>query len=147
MRIAQEDRKGGRFAGDFSGPVIGACIEVHRELGPGLLESAYESCLCYELSLRGISYERQRPVPVRYKDQELEVGYRIDIVVENRLLVEIKSVETLIPIHCAQVITYLRLSGLPVGLLVNFNTLSLKSGLRRLTRDYKKIFRPSDLPV
>jgi GxxExxY protein len=120
---------------DRTDEVIGALIEVHRHLGPGLLESAYESCLCAELSHRGFSFERQRPLPVTYKGMHLECGYRLDVVIEDRVLIELKTVEHLLPLHQAQVITYLRLSGLPVGLLVNFNGTSLRQGLRRLTLD------------
>ena len=130
--MEQEGRKTGRF-GDCSQTVIGACIEVHRHLGPGLLESAYEQCLCHELSLLGVSYERQRSLPLRYKGIELDPGYRLDLVVGEQVLVEIKAVAQLLPVHEAQVITYLKLSGLPTGLLVNFHTTTIKHGLRRLT--------------
>jgi len=112
--------------------VIGAAIEVHRQLGPGLLESAYEECLCFELKQNDIGYLRQVPLPVSYKQVRLECGYRMDMVVEQELVVEIKAVEQLMPIHHAQVMTYLRLSGLRVGLLLNFNSLVLKDGLRRV---------------
>ncbi len=112
--------------------VIGAAIEVHRQLGPGLLESAYEECLCFELKQSGIDHQRQVTLPVIYKDVRLECGYRIDVVVGQELLVEIKAAERLLPIHDAQVLTYLRLSGLKVGLLMNFNCLVLKEGLRRI---------------
>ena len=114
--------------------LIGACIEVHRHLGPGLLESVYEQCLCQELSERGLSYERQKVLPVRYKGRELQHGHRLDLVVDGAVLVEVKAVERLLPVHEAQVITYLRLSGLAVGLLVNFHAATIKQGLRRLTR-------------
>ena len=112
--------------------VIGAAIEVHRQLGPGLLESAYEECLCFELKQNDIAYFRQVPLPVSYKQVRLECGYRMDVVVEQELVVEIKAVEQLMPIHHAQMMTYLRLSGLKVGLLLNFNSLVLKDGLRRV---------------
>lgn len=117
----------------MSEAVIGACVEVHRALGPGLLESAYEQCLARELSLRSIAFERQRPVPVAYKGIELEYGYRLDFVVAGALVVEIKAVDTLSPVHEAQLLTYLKLTGLPVGLLVNFHAETLRRGLRRLT--------------
>ena len=130
---SQQDEKIGRF-GDGSEEVIGACLEVHSHLGPGLLESAYEQCLAHELSLRGLQFERQRPVPVAYKGVRLDCGYRLDFVIEDRLLVEIKAVESLLPVHQAQVLTYLQLTQLPVALLVNFNAFPLKAGLRRLTR-------------
>jgi GxxExxY protein len=107
-------------------------IEVHRWLGPGLLESAYEACLCRELRLRGMSFERQRVLPISYKGLDLDCGYRLDLVVDGSVLLELKSVERLLPIHVAQVITYLKLSAIPVGLLVTFNVRALKHGLRRL---------------
>jgi len=111
--------------------VIGAAIEVHRALGPGLLESAYEECLCRELSLRQIRYERQRPLPVTYKGLDLDCGYRLDLLVADAVVVEIKAVESLLPIHEAQLLTYLKLGGWKVGLLINFNVPVLKQGIRR----------------
>ena len=112
--------------------VVGAAIEVHRHLGPGLLESAYESCLCRELELRGLSFERQQSLPVSYKGQSVECGYRLDLVVEEVVLAEIKAVEALLPIHQAQLLTYLRLTGLKLGLLLNFNVPVLTQGIRRV---------------
>ena len=112
--------------------IIGLAIEVHRHLGPGLLESAYEECLCYELTDNRIGFRRQLALPVVYKSVRLDCGYRIDIVVEERLILELKSTERLLPIHEAQVLTYMRLSGIPTGLLLNFNTPVLKDGIRRL---------------
>ena len=112
--------------------IIGLAIEVHRHLGPGLLESTYEECLCYELTEHGIGFKRQVPLPVVYKSVRLDCGYRIDIVVDDRLILELKSAERLLPIHEAQVLTYMRLSGMPTGLLLNFNTPVLKDGIRRL---------------
>jgi GxxExxY protein len=106
-------------------------IEVHRELSAGLLESAYEECLCHELTLRGMRFRRQVPLPIRYKGLKLDCGYRIDVLVEETVVVEIKSVKALEPIHDAQLITYLKLGGWPVGLLVNFNVRVLKDGLKR----------------
>jgi len=144
--MAQEDGKGGRFS-DCSSAVIGACIEVHRNLGPGLLESAYERCLCQELALRGLQFERQRLLPINYKGLELDCGYRLDLVVERELIVELKAVEQLLPIHEAQAITYLKLTKLPAALLVNFNVTTLKHGVRRLSRDRPNSFRSSRLPV
>jgi GxxExxY protein len=111
--------------------IIGAAIEVHRALGPGLLESAYEECLCHDLTLSGISFERQRPLPVEYKGIRLECGYRLDLLVENLVVVEIKAVSAIEPIHEAQLLTYLRIGGWKVGLLINFNVPVLKSGIRR----------------
>ena len=118
--------------GALTGRVIALAIDVHRELGPGLLESAYEKCLCYELKRSGISHARQVPLPVHYKEVRLECGYRMDIVVEGELVVEVKAVERLLPIHDAQMLTYLRLSGIRLGLLMNFNNVVLREGLRRL---------------
>ena len=116
---------------DLTHGIIGAAIEVHRLLGPGLLESAYEECLARELSLRDLRFERQKPVPVVYKDVKLECGYRVDLLVEGRIVVELKAVEALAPIHEAIVLTYLRLSGCSLGLLINFNVPLLKEGIRR----------------
>jgi GxxExxY protein len=116
--------------------VIGAAIEVHRQLGPGLLESAYVECLSRELTLRGINYERERALPVEYKGVRLECGYRVDLLVERSVVVEVKSIEALAPVHEAQLITYLRLGGWEVGLLINFNVSVLKSGIRRRVLNY-----------
>lgn len=112
--------------------IIGAAIEVHKALGPGLLESAYEACLAYELRGRGFLVEQQKPLPLIYKDVNLDCGYRIDLMVNNLVLVELKSVDTLVPIHHAQLLAYLKLSGIKVGLLINFNVKLLKNGLHRL---------------
>jgi GxxExxY protein len=112
--------------------VIKMAIDVHRQLGPGLLESTYEECLCFELHADGTQFERQVALPVIYKTVKLDCAYRMDIVVEQRLVIEVKSVDRLMPIHEAQMLTYLRLSGHKVGLLMNFNTAILKNGLRRL---------------
>ena len=111
--------------------VIGLAIEVHRSLGPGLLESVYESCLSQELSGAGIGFQRQIAMPVLYKGTRLESGFRSDLIVEGKLLIEMKSVEKLTPLHEAQVLTYLRLGNLGKGLLINFNTRLLKDGIRR----------------
>lgn len=112
--------------------IIGAAIEVHRHLGPGLLESAYEECLCHELSLRGLPFERQKPISVVYKETKLDCGYRIDLLVADRVVVELKSIESLAPIHDAILLTYLRLSSCRLGLLINFNVITLKDGVSRL---------------
>ena len=112
--------------------IIGAAIEVHKALGPGLLESTYEECLCHELDLRQIHYERQKPFPVEYKGVKLDCGYRVDLLVEDQVIIELKSVDSLQPIHDAQLLTYLKLADLKVGLLINFNVPVLKRGLRRL---------------
>ena len=122
--------------------VIGACIEIHRALGPGLLESAYEECLCHELSVAGIKFERQKPLPVRYKEVSLECGYRLDLVVEQKLIVELKAVEGLLPIHEAQLLTYLKLSGTTLGLLINFNVPVLKSGIKRIANNFQDSASP-----
>jgi GxxExxY protein len=111
--------------------VIGAAIDVHRAIGPGLMESAYEECLCRELQLRGIPFERQRSLPVTYKRLKLDCGYRLDVLVSDAVVVEIKAVEVLLPIHEAQLMTYLKLGGWKAGLLVNFNVSLLKNGIRR----------------
>jgi GxxExxY protein len=116
----------------ISGAIIGCAIEIHRFLGPGLLESAYESCLAYELGARGHRVERQQPVPVVYRGVRIDCGYRLDLVVDGLVIVELKAVETLLPIHSAQLLSYLKLSGLPLGLLINFNVGLLKQGIRRL---------------
>jgi GxxExxY protein len=130
--MEQGDGEAGRLGG-HSEAVIGACIEVHRHVGPGLLESVYEQCLACELRLRGLRFERQRAMPLEYKGIDLECGYRLDFVVEGTLVVEVKAVDALLPIHQAQLLTYLRLAGLRTGLLVNFREAVLKHGLRRLT--------------
>lgn len=117
---------------DLAGEVIGAAIEVHKALGPGLLEPAYEECLSRELDLRDIPYGRQKELPVKYKGARLECGYRLDIVVANKLIIELKTCESLEPIHEAQLRTYLKLKGIKVGLLINFNVPVLKEGTKRL---------------
>ena len=112
--------------------IIACAIEVHRHLGPGLLESAYEECLCHELGLQGISFERQRPLPLKYKGIKLDCGYRMDILVDDKVVVELKCVEKILPVHEAQLLTYLRLSNFKVGLIINFYTAVLKNGIKRL---------------
>ena len=116
---------------EVSNQVIGAAIEVHRELGPGLLESAYEECLAHELSLRGIPFVRQLDVPLDYKGVRLDVGYRIDLLVNDVIVIELKTVQKILPIHEAQLLTYLRLLQKPVGLLMNFSVPLLKDGIVR----------------
>ena len=117
---------------ELSRNVIGYAIEVHRNLGPGLLESTYRQCLAWELSSAGISFQMELPVPVKYKNVLLDCGYRIDLLVSGDLIVEIKSVETLLPIHQAQTLTYMRLAKVPIGLLINFNVTKLQNGIKRL---------------
>ena len=116
---------------ELSRKVIGCAIEVHRNLGPGLLESTYRQCLACELSHAGIPFQMEVPLPVRYKDILLDCGYRIDLLVSRGLIVEIKCVETLLPIHQAQILTYMRLSKIPVGLIINFNVAKLHNGIKR----------------
>jgi len=116
--------------------VLGGAIEVHKELGPGLLESAYEHCLCHELSLRGLKFERQVDLPVKYKGVRLDCGYKMDIVVEDLVIVELKAVDELSPVHEAQLLTYLKLSHRSVGLLINFNVRLLKEGIKRLVHNF-----------
>jgi GxxExxY protein len=118
--------------------IIAAAIEVHRALGAGLLESAYERCLCHELSLRGVLFKCQLELPVVYKGVTLDCGYRIDLLVADTIVVEIKAVEKLLPIHDAQLITYLKLGNWPVGLLINFNVPALKDGIRRKVNNLKE---------
>jgi GxxExxY protein len=111
--------------------IIGDAMEVHRALGPGLLESSYEMCLCRELSIRGIPFERQVPIPVEYKGVKLDCGYRADIIAGGAILVEVKAIDTLLPVPHAQLLSYLKLGGWKIGLLINFNVELLKHGLRR----------------
>ena len=117
---------------EVTGRVIGAAIEVHRVLGPGLLESIYEECLSHELGAVKITHERQKEIPIEYKGIRLGCGYRIDLLVEEKIIVEIKSCESILPIHEAQLLTYLKLTGLKVGLLINFNVPVLKEGIKRM---------------
>ena len=116
---------------ELTDAIIGAVVEVHRTLGPGLLESTYEMCLFRELAIRGIPFERQLPIPVEYKGVKLDCGYRADIVVRETILLEIKAIDSLLPLHEAQLLTYIRLGGWKIGLLINFNVELLKHGLRR----------------
>ena len=119
----------------LSNKVIGAAIEVHKVLGPELLESAYEECMCCELTTAGIAFKRQVPLDITYKNIKLDCGYRLDIVVEKAIILELKSVESILPIHEAQILTYLKLSNLKLGLLLNFNVPYMKSGIRRYAND------------
>ncbi len=127
-----QSAEGRAMADSLSSIIVGAAIEVHRHLGPGLLESVYEECLCRELRLREITFERQVALPLEYKGFPLDCGYRLDLIVGSLVVVELKAVEKLDPIHEAQLLTYLRLSGLWLGLLVNFNVPVLRSGIKRL---------------
>ncbi len=120
----------------LSGRIIGAAIEVHKALGPGLLESAYEECMCLELDVMGLSFERQKPLPLLYREKKLDCAYRLDIVVENAIIVELKSCERIEPIHRAQVLTYLKLSGISLGLLLNFNVSLMRDGIVRIVNRF-----------
>lgn len=128
---------------DLSRELIGAAIEVHRELGPGLLESAYEGAYSHELTLRGIPHVRQKMMPVHYKGALIEAGYRLDLLADDRLVVELKAVEKLLPIHSAQLITYLRLGNYPLGLLMNFNSVKLVDGIERVSNHAPDLSAPS----
>ena len=126
----------GRCTTRLTEKIIGAAIEVHRHTGPGLLESAYEECLCFELSKLGLHFRRQVALPVSYKGIKLDCGYKMDLLVEDSVVLELKTVDQLLPIHAAQLLTYLKLSGKPVGLLINFNEPVLKKGLKRLVNHF-----------
>ncbi len=117
---------------ELTGQIIGAAIEVHRELGPGLLESVYQTCLARELALRKVPYEQEKSLPVEYKGTLLDCGYRLDFVVADKVIVELKAVDKVHPVHQAQLLTYLKLTGCKVGLLINFNVPILKNGIKRL---------------
>ncbi len=120
---------------ELSGQVIGAAIEVHKQLGPGLLESAYEECLAFEMKLRGISFERQKALPLNYKGVRLDCGYRLDFLVGGLVVVELKAIKAFEPIHEAQMLTYLRLTNCKLGLLLNFHTTLMKKGIKRIVLD------------
>ena len=120
----------------LSEAVIGASIEVHRHLGPGLLESAYQQSLCWELSSRGVPFVPEAELPVKYKGVLLDCGYKVDLLLDGRLIVELKSIEKVLPIHEAQLLTYLRIGGWEVGLLINFNVLKLVDGVKRMVRNF-----------
>lgn len=121
---------------EISRQIIGAAIEVHKQLGPGLLESSYEACLAYELRQLGLEVKTQVALPVIYKDVKLDVGYRIDLIVENKVIIEVKAVESLADIHTAQLLTYLKLTNLKLGLLINFNHVRVASGVKRILNGY-----------
>lgn len=127
-----EDIAARQRADALSNEIIGAAIEVHRYLGPGLFESAYEECLCYELGLRGLNYKRQVPLALNYKGMSLECAYRLDLLIDDLVVVELKSVEAIEPIHEAQLLTYLRLRNSWLGMIINFNVKMLKNGIKRL---------------
>lgn len=134
-KISPQRRRGRREKmeiNELTREVIGAAIEVHRALGPGLLESAYEECLCHELGLRALRFERQKSLPIVFKEVKLDCGYRLDLLVSNSVIVEIKAVEVLLPVHEAQILTYLKVGGCKVGLLINFNVPVLRDGIKRI---------------
>lgn len=120
---------------DLTGQIIGAAIEVHRHLGPGLLESAYEGCLLWELREKGLKVESQVPVPIRYKGMHLDAGFRIDLLVHDRVIVELKAVEKIQPIHTAQILTYLKMTELRMALILNFNVTMMRSGVKRIVNE------------
>lgn len=120
---------------EISNVILGVAIELHKSLGPGLLESAYENALVYDLMKKGLDVKQQVAMPFIYKEVKLDVGYRIDLIVENKVLIEVKSIEDLAPVHYSQVLTYLRLSKLKLGLLINFNTKLLKDGIHRIVNN------------
>jgi GxxExxY protein len=138
LNLITESTEPAEAANELTEIVIGCAIEVHRTLGPGLLESAYETCLCRELNLRGIPFERQVAIAVEYQGVKLDCGYRADLIVGGKILVEIKAVDQLAPIHEAQLLSYLKLCGLKVGLVINFNERVLAHGVRR------KVFGPPE---
>ncbi len=117
---------------DLSNKIIGCAIEVHKQLGPGLLESAYKECLMHELSISGLKIQKEKPVPIIYKDIKLDHGYRIDLLVENKVVIEIKTVENFTDVHLAQVLTYLKLGDYKLGLLLNFHVTTLRNGIKRI---------------
>ena len=123
---------------EITSSIIKAAIEVHKHLGPGLLESAYQSCLAHELHLMGLSFEKEKGLPIEYKGIKLYCGYRLDLIVEKTVIVEIKAVDKLLPIHEAQVMTYLKLTGLRLGLLLNFNTPVIKDGIKRIVVGFRE---------
>jgi GxxExxY protein len=127
---------------ELTDKIIGAAVEVHRELGPGLMESAYEACLFFELEKAGLKVYRQKALPVIYKSIRVDCGYRLDLLVEDKVVVELKSIEALLPIHKAQMISYLRISGCKVGLLINFNVTLLKNGIRRIVNQFPDSSNP-----
>ena len=124
-------KDGHNLHADLTERILAAAYEVHSSLGPGLLESAYEACLAHELTTRGIAFRRQLELPIRFKDEQIDAGYRLDLLVEDLVIVELKAVDKLLPIHEAQLLTYLKLSGRRVGLLLNFNAIQLRDGIKR----------------
>ena len=130
---------------DITGVIVDSALKVHTALGPGLLETVYERCLIHELSKRGLRTQSQIPLPVLYDGVVIEGGYRIDILVEDLVIIEVKAVEVTLPVHCAQLLSYLKLSGKPVGLLINFNKVHLREGIRRISNSRTREIAPSAL--
>lgn len=135
------ERNDGMKLNELTEKIIGAAINVHRELGPGLLKSAYEKCMVFDLTETGFKVEQQKPLPIVYKGVKLECGYRLDLLIEDEIIVEIKSVEKLLPIHQAQLLSYLKIADKRVGMLINFNVKVLKRGLRRVVNGFPDIQR------
>ena len=123
---------------ELSSNILGSAIEIHKILGPGLLESAYEECLCHEFNVRGLLYERQKSLPILYKGKKLDCGYRLDLVVEDKIMLELKACEKIEPIHKAQLLTYLKISGLNLGLLLNFNVPLMREGITRVVNEFNE---------
>jgi len=123
---------------ELSSNIIGAAIEVHKALGPGLLESAYEECLCHEFSMRGLRYARQKPLSITYKGKKLDCSYRLDVIIEDKIILELKACEKVEQIHKAQLLTYLKISGLNLGLILNFNVPIMRDGIVRIVNDLKE---------
>ncbi len=132
----QETKESINLLNHFSGQVVNAAMKVHTKLGPGLLESAYEACLVYELKYRGLDVKSQVGLPIKYDRVEIDIGYRIDLLVQNAVIVELKAVEKVRPVHKAQLLSYLKLSGIRIGLLINFNSISLRDGIYRMVNGY-----------
>ena len=130
------NRMTGNELNSITEKIIGSAISVHKGIGPGLLESAYEECLCYEISQAGLNFKRQVPLPVIYKDVKLDCGYRLDIIVEDEIIIEVKAVQAIIPIHEAQLLSYLRMLDKRLGLILNFHSAVLKSGIRRVANNF-----------
>ena len=136
MDFTTEDTEGTEETNEITRKIIGAAMRVHSALGPGLLESAYQACIAFELAQEGLKFEQQKALPLVYREVKLDCGYRLDLLVEDQVVVEIKAIDALLPIHTAQLLSYLRLSGCKVGLMINFNVKMLKNGIRRVVDDF-----------
>ncbi|MCG9791419.1 GxxExxY protein [Flavobacterium algicola] len=139
MEVENDNFELGEELNALTYKVIGLAIEVHRNLGPGLLESAYQACLLYELKKAGFKVEKEIPLPIKYKEIKLEQGYRIDLLIENKLVIELKTVEEFTSVHYAQILTYLKLGNYPLGLLINFNSKILKNNIKRFINSNKEV--------